>query len=327
MQNEILVSVICTTYNHEKYIEKTLKSILKQNVDFKFEVIIHDDASTDGTQIIIKKYEQMYPMQIKTIIQKNNQLSQNKSISYEFTYPKCKGKYIALCEGDDYWCDMNKLKKQVYYLENHTECTFAFSNGYIEDQNNNTIYDFLPYYGYEKGTDISRKMDLGELLEYRFIPTASFIFRHDKLNTVIDYFKTACPTADLRIRLLLTGLDFAYYDSDKMVVYRKNVPNSATTIWRTTDKYDFDALYLRTQKIIDMLQLVNQNTNGKFAANIQVYIDRHIRNILMHSYNFKVLSDEEYYLAFKHLSFIDKCEFCLRVILNGIKLKCHKERM
>ena len=115
--NEILVSICCITYNHEKYIRDAIEGFLMQKTDFPFEVLIHDDASTDGTADIIREYETKYPDIIKPIYQTENQYSKGIKISATYNYPRAKGKYIALCEGDDYWIDPYKLQKQVDFLE------------------------------------------------------------------------------------------------------------------------------------------------------------------------------------------------------------------
>ena len=112
-----VVSICCLSFNHEKYIEECLKSILLQKTDFGFEILLHDDASTDKTQAIIKKYVDQYPRIIKPILQAENQRSKLKSgMNPKFNYPRAQGKYIAFCEGDDYWSDSNKLQKQVEIL-------------------------------------------------------------------------------------------------------------------------------------------------------------------------------------------------------------------
>ena len=117
-----LVSISCITYNHASYIRECLDGFLMQQCDFKFEVLIHDDASTDSTQEIIKEYQQKYPDIIKPIFQKVNQWSQGvRGMNATYNYSRAKGKYIALCEGDDYWTDPLKLQKQVDFLEENKE--------------------------------------------------------------------------------------------------------------------------------------------------------------------------------------------------------------
>lgn len=117
MTKNILVSISCITYNHEPYIRECLDGFIMQKTDFAFEVLIHDDASTDKTADIIREYEAKFPNLIKPIYQTENQFSKKVgSINAKFNYPRAKGKYIALCEGDDYWTDPLKLQKQVDFF-------------------------------------------------------------------------------------------------------------------------------------------------------------------------------------------------------------------
>lgn len=127
---EPLVSICCLTYNHEPYIRDAIEGFLMQKTDFPFEILIHDDASTDGTADIIREYETKYPDIIKPIYQTENQYSKGIKISATYNYPRAKGKYIALCEGDDYWIDPYKLQKQVDFLEKNEEygICFTYSN-------------------------------------------------------------------------------------------------------------------------------------------------------------------------------------------------------
>lgn len=114
----ITVSICCITYNHAKFIKQCLDGFLMQQTNFEYEILIHDDASDDGTQDIIKKYQEKYPEIIKPIYQKENQYSQGISrFNTKYNFPRAKGIYIATCEGDDYWTDPLKLQKQVDFLE------------------------------------------------------------------------------------------------------------------------------------------------------------------------------------------------------------------
>jgi glycosyltransferase involved in cell wall biosynthesis len=116
-----VVSVCCMAYNHGPYIEDALEGFLIQETDFPFEIIIHDDASIDNTADIIRHYQTLYPQIIKPVYQSKNQYSQGKEPLFEFMYPMIKGKYIALCEGDDFWVCPQKLQKQVDFLESNPE--------------------------------------------------------------------------------------------------------------------------------------------------------------------------------------------------------------
>lgn len=111
-----LVTISCTTYNQECYIEKCIEGFLMQETDFPVEILIHDDASTDSTPEIVKKYQDRYPDLIHVIRQEENQFSKGKMVN-SFNFKKAKGKYVALCHGDDYWIDKRKLQKQVAAME------------------------------------------------------------------------------------------------------------------------------------------------------------------------------------------------------------------
>lgn len=140
MDNNILVSVVCTTYNHASFIRQCLDGFVMQKTSFNFEVIIHDDASTDETPSIIAKYANEHPGLFRTILQKENQYSRNIPIGKTFIYPICRGKYIAYCEGDDYWTDPLKLQKQVDFLEAHPNYGIAHTHARIFLNDRNT-YD------------------------------------------------------------------------------------------------------------------------------------------------------------------------------------------
>lgn len=135
MNNDnVLVSVCCITYNHALFIRQCLDGFMMQKCSFKIEVLIHDDASTDEAQDIIREYETKYPDIIKLIYQKENQYSKGKDV-FLLNISRAKGKYIALCEGDDYWTDPYKLQKQVDFLESHPDyvmCSHRFDQ-YYED--------------------------------------------------------------------------------------------------------------------------------------------------------------------------------------------------
>ena len=125
--NDTLVSVYCATYNHVTFIRQCLEGFVMQKTSFPFEVLIHDDASTDGTQDIVREYAVRYPDIIKPIYQKENQFSKGVKIYLTYVYPRVKGKYIAICEGDDYWTDPYKLQKQVDFLESHPDYVMCSS--------------------------------------------------------------------------------------------------------------------------------------------------------------------------------------------------------
>jgi len=135
----IVVSVVCKTFNHKNYIAQCLDGFLSQKTNFRIEVIVHDDASTDGTTDIVKQYAEQYPDIIIPIIQKENQYSKHVKVNDTFIAPLIRGKYIAMCEGDDYWCCDTKLQQQVEFLESHSEYSACVHCTKVVDVKGNVI--------------------------------------------------------------------------------------------------------------------------------------------------------------------------------------------
>lgn len=130
MEKEILVSIRCTTYNHAQYIRQCLDGFVMQKTNFPFEAIVHDDASTDGTDKIILEYAEKYPNIIIPVLEEENQYSKGNGSVTRIVESYMRGKYIAFCEGDDYWTDPYKLQKQVDFLEAHPDYGLCHTDFY-----------------------------------------------------------------------------------------------------------------------------------------------------------------------------------------------------
>lgn len=137
-----LVSVIVICHNHEKYIRDCLNGILMQETDFPFEIIIGDDCSTDRTLSIIREYEQMYPEIITVITPESNLWSRGISMTYTLLCPRAKGKYLAYCEGDDYWTNPIKLRLQADFLENNPDYSMCFHDYSIKNGQDEYIHRY-----------------------------------------------------------------------------------------------------------------------------------------------------------------------------------------
>ena len=167
-----LVSISCITYQHAPYIRQCLDGFLMQRTDFAFEVLIHDDASTDGTEEIIREYEAKFPDIIKPLYEEENQWVKGRRGSKTFNYPRAKGKYIALCEGDDYWTDPLKLQKQVDFLEENEEYVVTSHDAKIVDENGNLIKESkLP-------DELKRDFSAEEIKKGAWLLTLSMCFRN-----------------------------------------------------------------------------------------------------------------------------------------------------
>ena len=124
-QQPLTVTIRCLAYNHEPYIRDCLEGFVMQRASFRFEAVVHDDASTDGTAAIIKEYAERYPDIIKPIFETENQYSKHDGSLRRIMDEHTRGKYVAFCEGDDYWTDPLKLQKQVDFLEAHPEVSLS----------------------------------------------------------------------------------------------------------------------------------------------------------------------------------------------------------
>ncbi|WP_295464944.1 glycosyltransferase [uncultured Pseudomonas sp.] len=124
-----LVSIVCLTFNHRDFIGQAIDGFLMQETDFPFEILINDDASTDGTRDILQAYAQRYPRLIRLILQQENQYAQGKPYGMP-VFQQARGDYIAYCEGDDYWTDPRKLQLQVDFLERNRDYALTFHASY-----------------------------------------------------------------------------------------------------------------------------------------------------------------------------------------------------
>lgn len=130
---EVMVTIRCITYNHEHYIRDALEGFVKQQTNFRFEAIVHDDASTDNTAEVIREYAEKYPSIIKPIYETENQYSKHDGTLQKIMLAHTRGKYVAFCEGDDYWIDPLKLQKQVDFLEANQEYVLVHANVLIDN--------------------------------------------------------------------------------------------------------------------------------------------------------------------------------------------------
>jgi len=175
--DKTLVSVMCITFNHEHYIEQAIQGFLIQETDFPFEIIIHDDASTDKTAEIVREYANKYPEIIRPIFQNENQYSQGKKAT-SIVAPQCKGKYIAVCEGDDFWTDKEKLQIQVDFLEANPDYVISGHDAFIIDEEWNHLKD-------SKLPNKHKRDYSGEdlIMNKAWILTMSWVYR----NLIKDY--------------------------------------------------------------------------------------------------------------------------------------------
>ncbi len=207
-----LVSICTLIYNHEQFLPQYFKGILMQNTNFNFEVLIHDDASTDNSSKIIRKYQKEYPSIFKPIIQTENQYSQGVDINLKYNFSRAQGKYIALCEGDDYWTDPLKLQKQVDFLESHPEYNLYCSNW--KELHKDSIVNSPVHTLYKTPFSFS----FATLPRIWITKTATLMFRHNGFNyELLTRYKNS---RDIHLIYHLLIYKRGYFDPSTMAVYR-----------------------------------------------------------------------------------------------------------
>lgn len=288
-----MVSVLCNTYNHERYIKDALNGFIMQKTNFKFEVLIHDDASTDKTADIIREYEAKYPDIIKPIYQTENQFSKKVKILRTYQYPRAKGKYIAMCEGDDCWIDENKLQKQVDFLEANPNCVMTCHNSIkINHQTGEQkVENPIEKRGYATAYDIIT--DKPRL----WIATASLVFEKRLLDTYPEFFRTL-PVGDMPLRWYCFAMGDVYYFEDVMSVYNYKVPGS----WSASRSGQTKNL----EKYLEFYDKYNEFTDYKYADYVN---DEALKRKFYHyvsNCDVKEITKKEYAHLYKKLPFKEK---------------------
>ena len=285
--DEIKVSVICTCFNHEKYIKDALESFVNQKTSFKYEVIVHDDASTDKSQDIIREYEKKYPDIIKPVYQTENQFSKGVKYVIEYMLPKASGKYFAFCEGDDYWTDSEKLQKQVDFLELHPEFGACVHNTEFEYMSDGNVEVKFPLY--------DREITLEDVFcEDKKYHTSSLMVKRELYIERAPWVLLIRGVGDLPSAIFYTASSRVMYLGEVMSHYRYCVPGS----WTAKNKNSVKKQITNRKNLIAMLTAANNFYNNKYEKVLkkQILIHRfgivkgYIKMIL---HTFKLKKDKE----------------------------------
>lgn len=211
-----VVSVCCPAYNHAQFLPRMLDSVLAQESTFRFELLVHDDASTDDTPAILARYQAAYPEIVRVITQTENQYSQLPVIAPRFLFPEVRGQYIALCEGDDCWTATDKLQRQVEVMEQNDQLDLCFHPVSVVDAGGRVQGSM--------GTGAKGHLLVGldriVLGGGGYCPTPSVLFRSSVAESITACVKSA-PFSDKFIQIIAAARGGAIYIQQEMAAYRR----------------------------------------------------------------------------------------------------------
>ena len=209
---EPLVTIRCITFNHARYIREALEGFLRQRTNFPVEILIGDDASTDGTREILRQYQAQHPELIRAVYQTENQYSKGLRPWRTLLYKMARGKYLAYCEGDDFWTDPLKLQKQVDFLEAHPGYALCFHDANILREQEQRMDPLRP-------AVLKPSYTLTDLLHGNFIPMLTVMFRRGLFGDFPAWYYEM-PIGDWPLHILNAMHGEIGYLPEVMAVYR-----------------------------------------------------------------------------------------------------------
>ncbi len=316
-----LLSVRMSTYNHEPYIAQAIEGVVKQETEYPFELIIGEDFSTDRTREIVLEYQKKYPAIIR-VIAWNKNVGMRKNGRQ--TISMCRGKYMAICEGDDYWISSQKLQIQIAAMEKHPELDFSFHSAYrLRGRKRDKKASW--YYGHDQILQVDSILNAVD----SFAPTSSYIVRREVIDILPDWFNNIPPVGDFFLEMFGSKRCGALYINKPMSIYRERAINS----WTNSMSIENVARLRHRERMLESLQLMQEDFNESpeiFKKKKSVSlggISRHYlifgNNDLFREYIEKSVSQYAFYsmtqnIAYKLrftpnlLRWLTKLYFCLR---------------
>lgn len=242
------------TYNHEKYLKQAIVSVLNQEADFDFELIIANDNSPDKTDTIVKEIINTHPNGHK-IKYLNNKTNMGMMPNFVNALKNCSGKYIAMCEGDDYWSDTSKLQKQVDFLDHNKDYAICFHLANVE-KDGLIIKDEITLKARQTTT-------ITDLSKGNYIHTCTVMYRNKLFKKFPKYFEKA-PVGDYYLHMLNSRFGKIYCINEIMAVYRVH----SESYWSSKEQSE------RTSIWINFLENIRPNFNYKIQYCLQEQIDK-----------------------------------------------------
>lgn len=301
------VSVYCLVFNHELYLRDALEGFVTQKTNFDYEVLVHDDASTDGSRAIIEEYAEKYPDIIKPIYQEENQHSKGIPIIQTHIAPRITGEYIAICEGDDYWTDPDKLQLQVDFLDSHPEHTACVHNTLLHDLRTGKKKQM---YQHDHDVDISflEAVQGGSCCWH----TSSVMYRREYIFNRPEFFQKAKGFGDYPLAIYLTLSGKVRFLNRCMSVYRLGTVSS----WTKSHAVTLRKNAVFHHHVIDMLNSVNSYTNGQYAQVLQDLALKHEYQALYFEEQYAKIRKAPYSKFYKQESLSFRLKTYLKQFLN-----------
>ena len=268
MSEKIMVSVMCTAFNHGEYIRQALEGMVNQQTDFDYEILINDDVSTDNTADIIREFEAKYPEKVRAFFPEKNLYSQNIDVYYHSFFPNARGKYVAFCEGDDYWTDMTKLQRQVDFLESHPDYSACVHNTMLRYCAGN--HEDEPLIQREGERDVEFEDILPGMNNAWH--TSSLMAKTELLKNPPDYYYVACDYGfgDYPYGIWLRFNGPVHFIDRCMSVYRIN---SNMGSWSSGVDYATDKLVTFITGVVEMLRAFRRHVEDEELLRL---VDRYI---------------------------------------------------
>lgn len=257
MNDSIEVSILCATYNQAAYIEDALDSFLGQETSFAFEVLVHDDASTDGTQEILRSYEERYPGKVRVQYEEVNQFEKQLIAGGYFQNGLeqiARGRYLATCEGDDYWTDKGKLQAQYDYMEAHPECVCCGHKAIVVDARNDDSPVGSIGYG-EESCDLTAE----QIISGFSLQTATLFYRTGFSDRYLQEWPLLRVVGDYPWVIFLSQQGTIHYDKEARSAYRSMAVGSHSS------ESDQDKLILRYKQLIRLHLALDDLTDRRYT--------------------------------------------------------------
>lgn len=321
--SDIKVSVICLIYNMRDYVAQALDSMLMQKTDFPFEIIVHDDASTDGSTDIVREYAEKYPDIIVPIIQTENQYSKKNGAIKRAINSSLRGEFTCYCEGDDYWTDPYKLQKQYDFMSQHPDYSLCAAKTRQIDCSTPTVPD--KFIGNFETGDVTIEEILGQKDKQAFCTCSLFMRTSTFLEKPEDF-----PGKGERVTILWLALNGkVWFINEEMGVYRRARPGSWTNrSWHSGDEVKIQTFfgYIRVYKHF------NDYCGKRFSPIIQDILFLYMKKALRAGASLKRLKSNGMEEFYNELTISNKCKLLIyklllpaRKIASAIKKKLKKK--